>query len=81
MHIQSIKAVATSNVDVEAVMNTPQGRAVKHAFHLMAERGIETPGGKITRAELSRRLLVAGLEPVKRIQISIALERGGLLID
>lgn len=72
-----INAVMTP-ADIQAVMNTPQGRAVKQAFHLMAERGIETPGGKITRAELDRRL--ASLDPVRRIQIKIALERGGILV-
>ena len=80
MHaIGNINAVMTP-ADIQAIMSTPQGKAVRAAFRLMAQAGLETPGGRIARADLDRKMAASSLSPRQRLEVKIALERGGLLL-
>jgi hypothetical protein len=74
MRIQAISTQPT--FDIQAALASP---AVKMNARILAQIGIEKPKGRIPLRELEDKMAAANLEPKKRIELKICLERCGLL--
>jgi hypothetical protein len=61
---------------IEAALQSP---GVKVNARVLAQIGIERPAAKIPLKLLEDKMHAANLEPKKRIELKIALERAGLL--
>jgi hypothetical protein len=74
MQIQAVKDDKTLNI--EAAMANP---AIRANARLLAQIGLERPTVRIPIHVLEAKMSDAGLDPKKRIELKIALERAGLL--
>jgi hypothetical protein len=74
-----IQAVTSKpSLSIEAALAHP---AIKANARILASIGIEKPTARIPLRELEDKMNAAGVEPKKRIELKIALERAGLLAE
>jgi hypothetical protein len=79
MTMQIIHAVTSKPIfDIQAALAHP---AVKMNARILAQIGIEKPTARIPLRVLEEKMAAAGLEPQKRIELKLCLERSGLLIE
>ena len=77
MYIEKMRAVAEPTFSITAALARPEIRVCRS---MMAAADID-PTGRLTLAEVDRKLSQSRLRPADRIQVKLALTRAGILAD
>ena len=82
-NIDKIRAVAAENTKAApAVIAAAVDKQLYGLSRILAKAGVELNSvNKISASKLSRQLKDAGVDSQRRIEVKVALERAGLLVD
>jgi hypothetical protein len=82
-NIDKLRAVASENTKAApAVIAAAVDKQLYGLSRILAKAGVELNSvNKISASKLSRQLKDAGVDSQRRIEVKVALERAGLLVD